>query len=335
MHGAIQTLLLPFASGDLAPPEGRWAFFGAQAEAGLKTVFARADLLCEQPMRPDFRTLEQAGFAAVPHIDDAPEGRFDGVLVLLGRHRRVNEARIARAARLARPGAPVLVAGDKKLGAASARKWAAGRVTLMGALSKHHAQAFWFGAHAAAFADVALARTEPAPGLHAAPGMFSCDRVDPGSALLAQCIDARVNGAVADFGAGWGYLSFRLLQQGRPTALTLVEAHKPSLDQALANVAPWAGTIPVTGCWLDIGTEPVPGRFDWVVMNPPFHAGRQGDPELGQRFIAAAARALGRGGRLLMVANRHLPYEQTLDAHFARSQPLAGESGYKVIEARI
>nr|WP_282097883.1 methyltransferase [Brucella pituitosa] len=33
---------------------------------------------------------------------------------------------------------------------------------------------------------------------------------------------------------------------------------------------------------------------------------------LGQTFIAAAASRLKTGGRLLMVANRQLPYEATL-----------------------
>lgn len=51
-------------------------------------------------------------------------------------------------------------------------------------------------------------------------------------------------------------------------------------------------------------------------MNPPFHEGRVTDVSLGQSFIAAAASRLKPGGRLLMVANRQLPYELTLKGLF-------------------
>jgi 16S rRNA (guanine1207-N2)-methyltransferase len=72
-------------------------------------------------------------------------------------------------------------------------------------------------------------------------------------------------------------------------------------------------------------------------MNPPFHhglhGGRQADPDLGRRFIQCAASTLVQGGKLLMVANRNLPYEETLNAVFRRVEKIADEAGYKVFEA--
>ena len=59
--------------------------------------------------------------------------------------------------------------------------------------------------------------------------------------------------------------------------------------------------------------------MDAVVMNPPFHEGRKADPELGQAFIEAAAGMLGAKGKLYMVANRHLPYEETLERLFPQN----------------
>jgi 16S rRNA (guanine1207-N2)-methyltransferase len=69
-------------------------------------------------------------------------------------------------------------------------------------------------------------------------------------------------------------------------------------------------------------------------MNPPFHVGRSDAPELGRAFIAAAARALRPGGRLWLVANRHLPYEAALAGAFAFVNVLADAQGFKVITAR-
>ncbi|WP_306117366.1 MULTISPECIES: class I SAM-dependent methyltransferase [unclassified Roseitalea] len=329
---AIRTLL-PFETGDLPLPAGKWAFLGAVGDSLVGDIFAGADLVCEQPGRGAFLDLQDAGFATTPALADAPAGRFDGALVLLGKHRRLNQARIARAARMVRPGAPVVFSGPKSLGAAAIRKWLAARLAPLGALAKHHGLVVWFAAEANALADVALAQTTPAPGLVAAPGMFSAERIDAGSALLAGHIDGRIAGAVADFGAGWGYLGAEILARGRPETLDLVEAHKPSLDAALANLRPRAGTVPVAAHWLDLTRETPPRRYDVVVMNPPFHAGRRGDPDLGRAFIAAAAAALVANGRLLMVANRHLPYEDDIRARFARMWLCAQAQGFKVIEA--
>ena len=61
--------------------------------------------------------------------------------------------------------------------------------------------------------------------------------------------------------------------------------------------------------WHDV-TAGLPETYDVIVTNPPFHTANGADnPGLGRRFIAAAAQALNPGGRLCLVANRHLPYE--------------------------
>jgi 16S rRNA (guanine1207-N2)-methyltransferase len=68
-------------------------------------------------------------------------------------------------------------------------------------------------------------------------------------------------------------------------------------------------------------------------MTPPFHLGRTADPALGRAFITAAARVLAPSGSLWMVANRHLPYESTLAASFAKVEEIAGDTRFKVLHA--
>ena len=85
--------------------------------------------------------------------------------------------------------------------------------------------------------------------------------------------------------------------------------------------------------WHDV-TNGLVQPCDFVVSNPPFHALTQADrPDLGRAFIAAAAAALRSGGRLLMVANRHLPYEAELAAQFGAVRVLAQAQGFKAILA--
>jgi 16S rRNA (guanine1207-N2)-methyltransferase len=68
-------------------------------------------------------------------------------------------------------------------------------------------------------------------------------------------------------------------------------------------------------------------------MNPPFHAGRAAEPAIGQGMILAACRALKPGGRLYLVANRHLPYEQVLAKEFRKSGEAVRDARYKVLWA--
>ena len=46
-----------------------------------------------------------------------------------------------------------------------------------------------------------------------------------------------------------------------------------------------------------------------------------------------AAQALRPGGRLYVVANRHLPYEHTLNDSFGAVRVVAERDGFKLVEA--
>ncbi|MCJ2120706.1 methyltransferase [Methylobacterium sp. J-001] len=162
------------------------------------------------------------------------------------------------------------------------------------------------------------------------PGIFSWDRLDPGTALLLANLPP-LKGRGADLGCGLGILSRAILGAPAVTALTLVEVDRRAVEMAQRNVADPRATI----VWADIrvaGT--VPGSLDFVVMNPPFHDGGTEDQALGRTFIARAAEALRKGGTLWLVANAHLPYETALGAAFRDVSVTIQSGGYRVYEAR-
>jgi 16S rRNA (guanine1207-N2)-methyltransferase len=166
------------------------------------------------------------------------------------------------------------------------------------------------------------------------PGVFAWDRIDVASQLLAEHLPLDLAGRAADLGAGFGYLSVELLQRcARITALDVYEAERRALDLARRNLAALESRATIRYCWHDV-TAGLTDRYDVIVCNPPFHTHARADrPDIGRRFIAAAAQSLLPGGRLWLVANRHLPYEQALGAGFERVRIVTQQHGFKIVEA--
>jgi 16S rRNA (guanine1207-N2)-methyltransferase len=169
----------------------------------------------------------------------------------------------------------------------------------------------------------------PSLGLWSQPGLFSWDRLDPGSALLlAQPL--RFEGAGVDLGCGAGVLARAALVHDAVTAMTLIDLDRRAMDAARRNLDdPRAHFLQH-----DLRRPPrgLTG-LDFAVMNPPFHDGGVEDRALGRAFAAAAAAMLRAGGRLVMVANVALPFENLLAESFASVRNLARVGGYKVLEA--
>jgi 16S rRNA (guanine1207-N2)-methyltransferase len=166
------------------------------------------------------------------------------------------------------------------------------------------------------------------------PGVFAWDRIDAASALLARHLPTDLRGRAADLGAGYGYLSAELLERNPGiAALDAFEADARALAMARHNLAVFTPRVALGFHWHDVAAG-LPDSYDAVVTNPPFHApdGRE-RPDIGRAFIAAAAAALRPGGRLWLVANRHLPYEQALGGGFGEARMVAQEGGFKVVEA--
>ncbi|GJE54436.1 Ribosomal RNA small subunit methyltransferase C [Methylobacterium thuringiense] len=163
------------------------------------------------------------------------------------------------------------------------------------------------------------------------PGIFSWNRVDPGSALLLKHLPKKLAGKGADFGCGLGILALAVLHAETVTSLAMIDIDRRAVEMARRNVVDPRATIR----WADIRQpDPALTRLDFVVMNPPFHDGGAEDQALGKVFIARAADALRSGGTLWITANQHLPYEAPLRAAFRTVTPVASEGGFKVYEAR-
>ncbi|MCW0413997.1 methyltransferase [Xanthomonas sacchari] len=339
----LETLFLPFAQGLLRWPAGKVLFLRARDGWALRQHAQPAQLVCEQDYRPYASALQQGGWTVRAEQDgDTDAGGYALVLVLPPRQREEARALLARAVALAAPGGIVVACQANNEGARSGEDDLQQLAGLGGKLTKHHCRVYWTaplqGGHDAALQQRWVKLDAARPILdgrfRSRPGVFAWDRIDPASALLAEHLPADLRGRAADLGAGYGYLSAELLARcPQLTALDLFEADARALALARANLAQAPASVTLGFHWHDVTTG-LPGQYDVIVSNPPFHApGRMERPDIGRRFIAVAAQALAPGGRLFLVANRHLPYEAVLDASFGETEVLATRDGFKLIHA--
>ena len=330
----LDTLLLPFEDGLVDLPADGALFLRARYGHSLSGL-ARDKVLCEQSFKPTHDILAKAGFA-VRADDDGTQHAL--TLVLPPRQREEYRALLARAVTSTREGGIVMAAVSNLEGARTVENDLKALTGNVDTLSKNKCRVFWAridGRRNAALISEWLALDAPRPieggRFTSRPGLFAWDRFDAGSKLLVDNLPPALKGKAADLGAGFGYLSDEILKRyPLITHLDVVEAEARALDMAKVNLAPYGERVAFH--WGD-ATKALPGTYDAIISNPPFHIDRADRHDLGKAFIVSAAKALTSGGQLWMVANRHLPYEATLKAAFKTVIIVADNGAFKVFKA--
>jgi 16S rRNA (guanine1207-N2)-methyltransferase len=252
---------------------------------------------------------------------------------------------LALALKALAPGAPFTILAPKDRGGSRLRAELAGFGCSVEETAKRHHR-ICTGTRPALAVGIEAAIADGAPrvladlGLWSQPGIFSWDRIDPGSDLLVRTLPA-LRGRGADLGCGLGALARAVLTSAKVEHLTLIDIDRRAVALARLNVSDpraetrWADLRHAGTGLKDTGLKDLGLKdLDFVVMNPPFHDAGSEDRGLGQIFIRRAAESLHPGGTCWLTANRHLPYEGVLRSLF-RAVTLKDEAaGYKIYEAR-
>ncbi len=323
-HSApLETLFHPFATGDVPPPAGRALFINAQSHAALKQ-WDSVD--CQQPFYPYAQGLSLPQTATPP---------YQTALVIISKDKTAAQYELARAFEALDKGGLLIASAANDANGNRIESWFKDMGLKAYSQSKNKCRVVW-----AIKDDQAITPFEwlLRGGMQQVeigdqpywtlPGLFGWDKIDIGSALLAQHLPQGLSGNGADFGCGYGYLSAQILKNNTPSSLLAIDADQRAVECCQKNCAA------VTGVWGDL-TVPWNGApLDWIVMNPPFHMGKMTDSDIGLAFIRTAASALKKGGALYMVANRHLPYETAMSKMFSKIDIPAQTNGFKLIFAQ-
>ena len=256
-------------------------------------------------------------------------------IVEINRSRKATLGQIGAAYSGLETGGTLVIDGKRDMGIDGILNMVRSRHPVNGSISKQHGRVFWLMRHGHVPGEFLewkrlLDPCRNSNGFFTVPNLFSSEKIDPGSSLLADCLPPLL-GHGADFGAGWGWLSFRALA-GSPdiASLVLIDCESEAVRCARLNVSDTRARF----IWADVMNHAFDRKLDFVVMNPPFHRTTRPDPGLGYGFVCRAASVLHSSGTLHLVANRHLAYEDKVKSCFRSWRTVREANGFKVIRAR-
>jgi 16S rRNA (guanine1207-N2)-methyltransferase len=318
-----------------ACPLGEWNGWQAVRRHGGTAVL---------PWRGDWLAARAAGIDASPVAP--PPGSLAQALVRVQKGRDATWDDLMNAWMALAEGGRLLVAGGNDVGIATWAKRVAALHGQPGEVLANHSrsrvvlfrrqglpQGGWPGGPSA------VPLWPPAPGAPPPPlvvvpqGVFSHGGLDEGTALLVSHLAQEAPAArVLDLGCGAGHLGFNALLRWPQSRVWFVDADARAHQAVLASLGGDFRAVRerAEAAWWDV-SEPLPAAdLDLVLCNPPCHAGTAPDLTTARAMFRIAAAALVPGGRLLVVANRQLPYEADLAA-LGRLETLAQQGGFKLL----
>jgi len=288
-----------------------------------------------------FRYLQASGaaieFDAFPRIGKGP---YDWIILNLPRQKALLGMLLDCVAALLASNGVLWLAGENRAGIKSAEKRLKSRFTKVRKLDNaRHCTMFEAGTviDHDRFDPAAYLETWPLElgtstiSVASYPGVFAHGRLDPGTALLLNVLrEIPIEGEVLDFACGAGVIGATIARYNRHAKVTLLDNNALALRASGETMAgnKLDGTILASD-----GLTEIENSFDLVVTNPPVHTGVKTDTSLSMRLLDSIHEHISPGGRLIMVANIHLPYEKWLKQKFRRYKFLASNDHFKVVTA--
>ncbi|MGK4474489.1 16S rRNA (guanine(1207)-N(2))-methyltransferase RsmC [Aeromonas molluscorum] len=268
------------------------------------------------------------------------EARFDALLLLLPKAKAEARFLLAMVTPLLHAGADIFLAGDNNGGINGADKLIApyaGKPVKRDSArrcSLYHGELCepvapfsleeWFSQYQCQIGDTQLT-------IQALPGVFSASELDLGSKMLLANLPA-MNGTLLDFGCGAGVIGSVLAKRNPNLDITMVDINALALESSRRTLAANGLTAQVLAS--DVYSA-LPGRFDRIVSNPPFHAGLKTHYAATETFLAEAPRHLAHHGTLTIVANLFLRYQPILEASFTRTEIRAADTKFRVYRSSL
>jgi len=145
------------------------------------------------------------------------------------------------------------------------------------------------------------------------PGVFNHGSLDKGTDLLLNNLHRKPNGRVLDVGCGAGIIGSYIAKRFPETTVEMADVSALAVTSSQLTLA--ENALAGTACLSDVYSD-VNGQFDYIISNPPFHAGLKTNYASTETLLANAKEHLTAKGHLTLVANSFLKYPPILETSF-------------------
>ena len=321
---------------------------GLWLNPGHDSVWREAAMHCQQLSlfcqdRGTFVFHQNAGidvhFGAFP---EAPQKPYDWIILSLPRQKALLKMLLACAAALLADNGTLWLAGENKAGIKSSGKWLkeyfstvrkvdnARHCTLFEAANPIKTGPFSSRSYRDSWQ---ISEADCQLQIVSYPGVFAHGRLDAGTSLLLQSLpELPIDNQVLDFGCGAGVIGASIKCRYPSAQVSFLDTNALALKSCEETLAAneLQGTVLASS-----GLNELTGKFDWIVSNPPIHSGVKTDNHLGMTLLESLLQYLNPGAQLLLVANRHLPYENWLNERFTNVRELSTNDHFKVLLASM
>lgn len=160
------------------------------------------------------------------------------------------------------------------------------------------------------------------------PGVFSADRVDKGSSLLIDNFPVLTGMKVMDFGCGYGIIGIAA-SLSNTSHVDMIDSNSLAIASSLKNVN--TRECRNISVMISDGLSAVANQeYHYVITNPPFHVARDVDYSVTKKFLVDCHNILYPQGKLLLVANQFIRYDELMMKIYSHVQVLAFDKQYRV-----
>ena len=235
-------------------------------------------------------------------------------------------------------GGTVVLAGSKKAGIESAKKWYETHIGPVDQKIVGNHSALYVGKNRQlggtkkledflsyfpiTFKDISLEIAN-------LPGVFSAKELDAGTKLLLEHTPY-VPKKVLDIGCGGGVIGSLYKKIVPRSAVTMADMNKLAVRATQETLK--RNSLEANVIESDIFAN-IAGTFDIILCNPPFHTGIETDYSFMDRFARDARKHLNVGGEIYIVANSFLAYQPTLEK-IGSTEVLVDNGKFRVFKVR-